>query len=72
MGAYNPDFAGILKIAWDRFFSKHERLVVIFCGSVSAWIAQNILNSTGFVGSDAGLNPMTGRIDLRLERMKAR
>lgn len=53
MGAYNPDFAGILKIAWDRFFSKHERLVVVFCGSVSAWIAQNILNSTGFVGRNS-------------------
>lgn len=53
MGTYNPDFAGILKIAWDRFFSKHERLVVVFCGSVSAWIAQNILNSTGFVGRNS-------------------
>lgn len=53
MGAYNPDFAGILKIAWDRFFSKHERLVVVLCGSVSAWIAQNILNSTGFVGRNS-------------------
>ena len=53
MGAYNPDFAGILKIAWDRFFSRRERLVVVLCGSVSAWIAQNILNSTGFVGRDS-------------------
>ena len=53
MGAYNPDFAGILKIAWDRFFSKRERLVVVLCGSVSAWIAQNILNSTGFVGRNS-------------------
>ncbi len=61
MGAYNPDFAGILKIAWDRYFSKHERLVVVFCGSVSAWIAQNILNSTGFVGRNS--------LDLELDEL---
>ena len=24
MGNYNPDFAGLLKIAWDRLFSKHD------------------------------------------------
>ena len=53
MGNYNPDFAGLLKIAWDRLLSKHDRLIVILCGSVSAWIADNILNSTGFVGRDS-------------------
>lgn len=53
MGAYNPDFAGYLKIAWDRLWSRHEQLVVVLCGSVSAWIAENILNNTGFVGRDS-------------------
>jgi len=53
IGAYNPDFAGYLKIAWDRFWSKHDRLVVVLCGSVSAWIADNILHSTGFAGRDS-------------------
>lgn len=53
MGAYNPDFAGYLKIAWDRLWCRHERLVVVLCGSVSAWIAENILHSTGFVGRDS-------------------
>ena len=53
MGAYNPDFAGYLKVAWDRLFSKHDRLIVVLCGSVSSWIAENILNSTGFVGRNS-------------------
>lgn len=50
LGAYNPDFAGYLKEAWDRGFSRHDRLVVVLCGSVSSWIAENILNGAGFVG----------------------
>ncbi len=45
-----PDFAGYLKTAWDDHFSRHPRLILVLCGSVSSWIEQNILNSTGFVG----------------------
>ena len=53
LGGYNADFAGYLKEAWDRRFRKHPNLVFVLCGSVSAWIAENILNSTGFVGRDS-------------------
>ena len=53
MGGYNPDFAGYLKEAWDCRFRKHPNLVFVLCGSVSAWIADNILDSTGFVGRDS-------------------
>ena len=53
MGAYDPDFAGYLKSAWDRKLMRHARLVLVLCGSVSSWIADNILNSTGFVGRDS-------------------
>lgn len=53
MGRYDPDFAGYLKSAWDRRFKKHSKLVLVLCGSVSSWIADNILNSTGFVGRDS-------------------
>ena len=53
MGGYNPDFAGYLKEAWDCNFRKHPNLVFVLCGSVSAWIAENILDSTGFVGRDS-------------------
>lgn len=44
------DFAGHLKTAWDERFSKHRGLILVLCGSVSSWIEENILNSTGFVG----------------------
>lgn len=53
IGGYDPDFAGYLKEAWDRRFRKHAELVFVICGSVSAWIAENILDSTGFVGRDS-------------------
>ena len=50
MAIGDKDFAGHLKVAWDNFFSKHPRLVMFLCGSVSSWLQENILNSTGFVG----------------------
>lgn len=53
MGGYDQDFAGYFKEAWDEYLSKHSNLVFVLCGSVSAWIAENILNSTGFVGRDS-------------------
>lgn len=53
MGGYNPDFAGYFKEAWDTYLHLHRDLIVVLCGSVSAWIAENILNSTGFVGRDS-------------------
>jgi len=53
MGAHNPDFAAYLKNAWDLYWRKHDNLVLVLCGSVSSWIVDNILNSTGFVGRDS-------------------
>ncbi len=50
MGGKAPDFPGELKVAWDNFFRKHNRLVLVLCGSVSRWITDNIVKSTGFVG----------------------
>ena len=50
MGKYDPDFAGELKYAWDNRFKKHDRLMMVLCGSVSTWITRNILQSRGFVG----------------------
>jgi hypothetical protein len=50
MGRHDPGFPGDLKIAWDNLWRKHPRLVLVLCGSVSAWIAENILANTGFVG----------------------
>lgn len=61
MGGYEPGFAAFLKNAWDTGFSKCDRLVFVVCGSVSAWIAENILKSKGFVGRVS--------LDLRVEEM---
>ena len=46
----DPDFLGKLKIAWDQHFSKNSELILILCGSISIWIEENILSSTGFLG----------------------
>jgi AAA+ ATPase superfamily predicted ATPase len=50
MSVGEKDFAGFLKIAWDKEFSKNPRLILVLCGSVSSWIEKNILNNTGFRG----------------------
>ena len=53
MGGYDKSFAGTLKIVWDKMLKKRDNLVLVLCGSVSSWIADNILNGTGFVGRDS-------------------
>ena len=50
MAIGDKDFAGHLKTVWDQDFSKRPGLTLVLCGSVSSWIEDNILNSTGFVG----------------------
>lgn len=50
MGSEDPDFLGQLKTAWDLHLSDNPDLILILCGSVSSWIEENILQSTGFVG----------------------
>ncbi len=50
MGSEDPDFLGKLKTAWDLQFSENPNLIMIICGSVSSWIEENILETTGFVG----------------------
>ena len=50
MASKDKDFAGRLKVAWDNFFAKKSKLILIVCGSVSSWIEENILNSADFVG----------------------
>ena len=53
MGGYDRDFPAYLKTAWDKKLKNHPNLVLVLCGSVSSWIADNILNSTGFVGRNS-------------------
>ncbi len=50
MGSLDPEFLGKLKNAWDLEFKKNPQLILVLCGSVSAWIEKNILSSAGFLG----------------------
>ena len=50
MGRYDADFPARLKSAWDTMLKRHDRLIVVICGSVSTWIKKNILENTGFAG----------------------
>ena len=64
MGKYDPNFAGELKFAWDRRFKRRSKLILVLCGSVSSWIADNILNNTGFVGR-ISLDLVLGELPLK-------
>lgn len=50
MGSCDANFLGKLKNAWDLEFKNNPNLILVLCGSVSAWIEKNIVNSTGFLG----------------------
>jgi predicted AAA+ superfamily ATPase len=50
LGSKDPAFLGKLKSAWDLRFSRNKRLILILSGSLTSWIEDNILHSTGFVG----------------------
>jgi len=50
MGHYDELFADTLKIAWDNMWKKHDRLIMVLCGSVSSWIKDQIVDSPAFVG----------------------
>ena len=50
MGSEDSNFPGVLRNAWESLFHRHDRLVFVICGSVSAWIKKNILGNTGFTG----------------------
>jgi uncharacterized protein len=47
MGSYDPSFIPKLKAWWDK---QSIAILLIFCGSVSIWIEENILKSTAFFG----------------------
>lgn len=47
MGAKDPSFIPKLKAWWDK---QTRHMLLVFCGSVSTWIEENILKSTAFFG----------------------
>ena len=48
MGRHNLDFPGFLKNGWDDYLKPHDNLILAVCGSVSAWIRENLLDSATF------------------------
>ena len=50
MGHCDHTFPGVLRSAWETLFHRHDKLIVVVCGSVSSWIKKNILGDTGFTG----------------------
>lgn len=50
MAQGDPTFLSKLKSAWELYYKKNPKLILILCGSISAWIEKNILSSTGYFG----------------------
>lgn len=50
MGHYDAAFPETFKVAWDNLFKRHQRLVMVLCGSVSSWIRENIVDNGAFAG----------------------
>lgn len=50
MARHDPAFLGKLKNAWDQQLKRNDKLILVLCSSVSSWIEENLLGSTGFVG----------------------
>lgn len=49
-GYYDPMFSDVVRIAWENYWRKHDRLIVVVCGSVSSWIRDNIIDNKAFRG----------------------
>ena len=64
MAHYDPHFPDILKIAWDTMFKKHDRLILVLCGSVSSWIKDNIIDNSAYLGRRSG-DFIVGELPLR-------
>jgi AAA+ ATPase superfamily predicted ATPase len=50
MGSCDPTFVPKLKNWWDLQLLQLPNVTLVFCGSVSTWIEENIINSTAFFG----------------------
>lgn len=50
MAMDEPTFLPKLKIAWESYFKRNSKLILALCSSISMWIDENLLSSTGFVG----------------------
>ena len=49
-GYYDAMFSDTVRVAWENYWRKHDRLIVVACGSVSSWIKENIIDNKAFYG----------------------
>lgn len=49
-GYYDAMFSDTVRVAWENYWRKHDRLIVVVCGSVSSWIKENIIDNKSFRG----------------------
>jgi len=49
-GYYDPMFSDTVRVAWENYWRKHDKLIVVVCGSVSSWIRENIIDNKAFRG----------------------
>lgn len=47
---YDKTFADTVKVCWDNYWKRHDKLIVVLCGSVSSWIKDNITDNASFLG----------------------
>ena len=49
-GHFDKTFADTVKVCWDNYWKRHDKLIVVLCGSVSSWIRENIVDNSSFLG----------------------
>ena len=64
MGYFDPHFPDVLKISWDTMLKRHDRLILVLCGSVSSWIKDNIIDNGAYLGRRSG-DFVVGELPLR-------
>ncbi|EKD74975.1 MAG: ATPase family protein, partial [uncultured bacterium] len=50
MATGDPTFLSKLKNIWELSLQQNPQLILVLCGSISTWIEENILSSTGYFG----------------------
>ncbi len=50
MAQGDADFLGKLKTVWDEQFKENNKLILVLCSSISLWMEENIIKSTGYMG----------------------
>ena len=64
LGHYDEMFADTLRIAWENYWKKHDRLIVVLCGSVSTWIRENVIDNSAYLGRRS-LDLVVGELPLK-------